>query len=802
MNRKSLNVLEYDKIIRLLTDYAASTMGKKQCTELMPSTEPKEIATAQQETSEAVSISVKKGMGLPLGGISDIHATLQRADMGGVLSIDELMHIGDFIHVCKKVNAYGTKDKESEAYPILDEQFAALLTVSGPDSGCLPMEREINRCIVNQYEIADDASDKLYDIRKSIRVSNDRIKEHLNSIIHSQNYKNMLQENVITIRNERYCVPIKAEYRNNFPGMVHDTSSTGATVFIEPMSVVQLNNKIKELHSDERNEIEQILRRLSALVAGQAENMNIALKILTYLDFVFAKAQLSLSMKASEPVFNARGYINIKKGRHPLLNKDTVVPTDIWLGDKFTTLLITGPNTGGKTVSLKTLGLFTLMGQAGLHIPAFDRSELAVFDDVFADIGDEQSIEQSLSTFSSHMKNIVSILDQVTDRSLVLLDELGAGTDPTEGAALAVAILDYLFDRSIRTAVTTHYSELKVYALSKEGVENASCEFNVETLAPTYRLLIGIPGKSNAFAISKRLGLQDHIIDAAKQVLSHESVHFEDIITDLEISRKSIEIEQERAESYRREAEKLKADAEGQKQKLADTRNKLIAEAKEEARRLMQAAKDDADRMLKEFTRSMRENTKDMDGVRNEMRKRISDLDVELSDIGQKKLALKAISKELASGDSVFVKSLSQSGTVVTPPNKSGDTIVQVGAMKITVPLADLFEENASKKPDKAGSKSGASFRSVPTLSKSASIKTEIDLRGYTVLDGVEAADKYIDDAYLSHLSRCTIIHGKGTGALRSAIQDLCKRHPHVKSYRYGAFGEGENGVTIVEFGE
>ncbi|MGN1231274.1 MAG: endonuclease MutS2, partial [Anaerotignum sp.] len=535
MNEKALHTLEYDKIIQKLVGYAVSPMAKERAAALRPSSAMSDIIIWQQETTEATTMILKKGTP-SFGGFREIRPQLKRASMAGVLSIAELMAIGEFAYVCRKVKNYAKKENKMEIYERLDEYFDLIIPLD-------KLENEISRCILSETEIADDASSGLRSVRKEIKISNDRVKDHLNGIISSSAYRNMLQDFVITIRNDRYCVPVKAEYRSSFPGMIHDQSNTGSTLFMEPLSVIQLNNKIKELQAKEKEEIEKILLMLSDLVTAHAIAIEGNLELLTQLDFIFAKAALSLSMDGSQPMFNTKGYINIHKGRHPLLDAKTVVPTDIYLGKDFTTLLITGPNTGGKTVALKTLGLFTLMGQAGLHIPAFDHSQLAVFDNVFADIGDEQSIEQSLSTFSAHMTNIVRIMEEVTDDSLVLFDELGAGTDPTEGAALAVAIIQALLERKIRTAVTTHYSELKVFALSTEGVENACCEFSVETLRPTYKLLIGIPGKSNAFAISKRLGLQDYILDSAKEFISQDEARFEDVITDLEISKKSVKFE-------------------------------------------------------------------------------------------------------------------------------------------------------------------------------------------------------------------------------------------------------------------
>ena len=539
MNEKALKTLEYTKIRDRLSALALSPMGKEKCDELVPMHDIDAITREQKETTEAVNMSLKKGR-LPLGGIKDIRTQLGRAEAGGVLGIEELMAVGDFLYVCRKVKNYAKQENKADVFPVLEDYFEIVKTITN-------LEKEISRCIVNEQEISDDASSGLRTVRREIRNANGSIRDKLNTIIYSAAYKNMLQDAVITIRNDRYCVPVRSEYQSSFPGMVHDRSNTGSTVFMEPTAVIQLNNKIKELQAKEKEEIEKILAMLSAMVAENVDVIEANINVIAHLDFIFAKSELSLKMNGAEPIFNTNGIIDIRKGRHPLLDEKKVVPIDINLGKDFNTLLITGPNTGGKTVALKTLGLFTLMGQAGLHIPAFDSSQLAVFDDVFADIGDEQSIEQSLSTFSAHMTNTVSIINSVTPNCLVLFDELGAGTDPTEGAALAMAIIQLLHKMNVRTAVTTHYSELKVYALSTEGVENACCEFDVETLRPTYRLLIGIPGKSNAFAISKKLGLPDYVIDSAKEFISSENVKFEDVITDLEISKKTVVYEQERA---------------------------------------------------------------------------------------------------------------------------------------------------------------------------------------------------------------------------------------------------------------
>ncbi len=789
MNEKAFKTLEFNKILNKLIDFAVSPMGKERASKLTPSVVLSDIVNSQKETSEAVSMAMRKGS-LSLGGLREIRPQLKRASMGGTLSIEELMNIGEFLYACKKAKNYSKNENKAESYEILDGLFGLIELIP-------KLESEISRCILSETEISDDASTGLRNVRKEIRGANDKIREQLNSIINSSAYRNMLQDFVITIRNDRYCVPVKAEYRSSFPGMIHDQSNTGSTIFIEPMSVVQLNNKIKELQAKEKEEIEKVLAYLSEMVTENCHILEANLEVLTKLDFIFAKANLSISMRGTEPKFNTKGYINIKKARHPLLDDDKVVPIDIYLGKEFTTLLITGPNTGGKTVALKTLGVFTLMGQSGLHIPAFDNSELAVFDNVFADIGDEQSIEQSLSTFSAHMSNIVKILDEVTSNSLVLFDELGAGTDPTEGAALALAIIQHLFKRGIRTAVTTHYSELKVYALSTEGVENACCEFSVETLRPTYRLLIGIPGKSNAFAISKRLGLQQYIIDMAKEFLDKEDIRLEDVITDLEISKRSVVYEQERAEEYRKEAENLKKEVEKQKQKINEQREKILNKAREDAKLIYIKAKEEADGIIKELNKQAKaKSVHKMNEERLKLKNKIGEMQEKSSRNVNKKVNAKPL-KSLSSGDKVYVISFDQYGTALSKPDNNGDVMVQMGIMKIKVPLKELAMDERVEE-----TKPTNNTRKITTkvkAGKSQFISPEIDCRGETVEEALGNIDKYIDDSYLAGLKKITIIHGKGTGVLRKAVWEYLRKNPHVASYRQGDFTEGELGVTVVE---
>jgi len=784
MNKKALSTLEYPKIIEMLQSRAASPMGKQRAQELVPMTYINDVKRAQEETTAATGLILRKGS-LPLGGISDIKPALARAWAGGMLQAEELIQIAESLYVCRKLILYG---KETENSSGLTPYFGALTLAD-------QLENEINRCIKPTGEIADNASAKLADIRRTIRTAHDKIRDHLQGVIHSASYKNMLQDAIITMRGDRFCVPVKAEFRGSFPGMVHDQSSSGATVFMEPLSVVELNNKIKDLHFEEKREEERILQKLSGMVSQESEALSANLEQITYLDFVFAKGELSLQMEATEPIFNDRRFVHIKKGRHPLLNPDTVVPTEIYLGDSFHMLLITGPNTGGKTVSLKTMGLFACMGQAGLHIPAAENSQMAVFDDVFADIGDEQSIAQSLSTFSSHMKNIVNILADLSPNALVLLDELGAGTDPTEGAALAIAILQHLREQQIRTVVTTHYSELKLFALSMEGVENASCEFDVETLRPTYRLLIGIPGKSNAFAIAKRLGLPDSIIDEARAVLSQKDIRFEDVITDLEASKKAVLLEQDRAEIFRREAEKLRQDVAKQEEKLRTQKEKIIQQAKLEALNTVRQAQKEANEILSKMQKDLQNATqRELEDAKRKARESLAGLADGIGPIATKE-SFRTPPANLRRGDKVHIHSLNQSATVSIPPDTSGEVHVQAGILKIKVHISDLSldEEQVAHKATQKFSGSGKSGNI-----KSLHISKEIDLRGMMPEEATTNADKYLDDAFLASLTNVTLIHGKGTGAVRNAIHALLKRHPHVKEYRLGKFGEGEAGVTVV----
>lgn len=791
MNDKALKKLEYDKIIDKLAALAGTGLGRELCRSLLPGNDINEIKVKQKETSDALSRIFYKGS-LGFYGLHDIRGSLKRLEIGSTLGAGELLHISSVLDAALRVKAYGARDNEENAGDSLDEMFTSLEPLS-------PLNNEIKRCIISEEEIADDASPALKNIRRNMKVTNDKIHEQLNSMVNSSSSRTMLQENLITMRNGRYCLPVKQEYRSQFPGMIHDQSSSGSTLFVEPMAVVKLNNDLKELEIKEQEEIEKILADLSNQAGTETEKLDTNIKVLANLDFIFARATLSKQMKGTQPGFNNRGIINIKKGRHPLIDPKKVVPIDINLGRDFTLLVITGPNTGGKTVSLKTVGLFTLMGQAGLHIPAFDGSELAVFEEVYADIGDEQSIEQSLSTFSSHMTNTVSILEKANYKSLVLFDELGAGTDPTEGAALAMAILSDLHKRKVCTMATTHYSELKVYALSTEGVSNASCEFDIETLRPTYRLLIGIPGKSNAFAISSKLGLPSCIIDEAKNLIGIQDKSFEDIISELENKRITIEKEQLETARARKEAEELRRRLEQKNERLDNARDKIMTEAKEEARKVLQDAKDFADQTIKNFNKWNKEGgmSKDMEKERGALREKLSSTESGLSLNKNRKAKKPAKPKDFKLGDAVNVLSLGLKGTVSSLPNAKGDLYVQMGILRSLVNISDLelIDEPVITGPNINRTGSGKI-----KLAKTASISAEINIIGKTVDEALSILDKYLDDAYLSHLPQITVIHGRGTGALRNAVHSHLKKTKYVKSYREGAFGEGGQGVTIVEF--
>ncbi len=792
MNEKALKVLEYPKIIEKLAEFAASQPGKALCRALEPSDDLSEIRRMQRETSDAVARLLRKG-GVSYAGLSDIRGSLKRLEVGGTLSIEELLRICRVLEVTNRVKSWARSESRAELPDdSLEQMFRDLQPLS-------PLAAEIRRCILSEDEISDDASSGLRQVRRQMKLTNEKIRSQLAAMVNGS-ARTYLQDAVITQRNGRFCLPVKAEYRGQVPGMIHDQSSSGSTVFVEPMAVVRLNNDLRELEIQEAREIEIVLASLSALAAEQAEALRDNVLLLTELDFIFARAQLSRSYNGAEPEFNEEGRIRIRKGRHPLLASKTVVPVDIHLGDEFTLLVISGPNTGGKTVSLKTVGLFTLMGQAGLHIPALDRSELAVFHEVYADIGDEQSIEQSLSTFSSHMTNIVSFWEHADERSLVLFDELGAGTDPTEGAALAIAILSNLHQRGIRTIATTHYSELKVFALSTPGVENACCEFDVETLRPTYRLLIGIPGKSNAFAISEKLGLPDYIIDEARGHLSQEAEDFEDVIANLETSRVTIEQEQQKIDLYRREIEELKQRLERKEDRLEASREAILQKAREEAQSILREAKEYADSAIRKYNRLGKSSdaSREMEQERTRLREKMSGLEKNMGLKAPQKAKKELTAKDLRVGDSVRVLSMNLKGTVSTLPDAKGNLFVQMGILRSQVNLNDL--EKLEEEPSYRGPSASRTGQSGVKMSKSYSISAEINLIGKSADEALVELDKYLDDAYLAHLSPVRVVHGKGSGILRKAVHQYLRRQKHVKSFRLGEYGEGDAGVTIVEF--
>lgn len=791
MNKKAIHALEYMKIIDQLTQKASSPLGKEKCRRLRPSNNLSEIETMQLQTAHALTRLFQKG-NLNFGNVKDIRASLKRLEVGSSLNIVELLTICSFLENVNRVKSYGRPDRDDTAPDCLSAMFQTLEPLT-------PLSAEIRRCILSEEEISDDASPTLRQIRRGIKIANDRIHTQLNSIVNS-NSRTYLQDTVITMRNGRYCIPVKAEYKNQIPGMIHDQSSTGSTLFIEPMSIVKLNNDIRELELQEQKEIEVILARLSEEVAQYIEALSDNFTIMVELDFIFARAALAMEQNATAPIFNTKGIINLRKARHPLIHKKQVVPIDIRLGEDFDLLVVTGPNTGGKTVSIKTVGLLTLMGQSGLHIPAADRSQLSVFHEVYADIGDEQSIEQSLSTFSSHMTNVVSFLEKADRHSLVLFDELGAGTDPTEGAALAIAILSHLHKQGIRTMATTHYSELKVYALSTEGVENASCEFDVETLRPTYRLLIGVPGKSNAFAISSKLGLPDYIIEKAKEQISQEDESFEDMMTSLEASRITIEKEQTEIQKYKLEIEALKKQLEEKQSKIDERKERILQNANEEAHKILQEAKDYADETIKLYHKFQKDHV-DMSTVekeRQKLRQQMNKVEKNMAMKQKKQKPTKQLkASDLKVGDSVKVLSMNLKGIVSTKPDSRGNLFVQMGILRSQVNISDLelIDEPVIKTPSLSRTGQGKI-----KMSKSASVSTEINLLGKTVDEAIAELDKYLDDAYIAHLSSVRIVHGKGTGALRQGVHNYLKRQKHVDSYRLGTFGEGDAGVTIVEF--
>lgn len=783
MDKKSYIKLEFDKILNMLSESAVIEPNKKKALLLEPLEDINAIRTALDEVNDAQALIIKRG-NPPIYSIRDIVAHIKRLNVNGMLHTNELLDVCRLLKTARLLKDYSSEDDELSNY------FDDLIILRG-------LEEEISSKIMSEDEIADNASIKLYSIRKKINASNSKIKEILNKFVASPNYQKYLQENIVTMRGDRYVLPVKIEHKGDIPGIVHDTSASGSTVFIEPMAVVEANNALKELFNEEAKEIEKILYDLSSLCTLHSDEIYNNYKLICEIDFIFAKAKLSVIMKGTKPVVNERGFVNLKKARHPLIDKTKVVPIDIMLGGDYDSLIVTGPNTGGKTVSLKTVGLLCLMGLSGLMIPAADKSEIALFSDIFADIGDEQSISQSLSTFSSHMVNIVNILKNVKYNSLVLFDELGAGTDPVEGASLAIGIIEKLRETGVKVMATTHYSELKLYAISTKGVQNASCEFDVETLRPTYKILIGMPGKSNAFAISKRLGLSDEILDKAKEQLEEDSIKFEDVLSEIEKNRQLLKKEREQTEKFKKEAEELREKLISQKEKSEEKYSEIINKANIEAKEILDEAKEEAQTLIRELRELRKEDSqREFDRKTSKANERISQKIKQRSSqiVNTNNKSLKPVNpKTLLKGTSVKLIDHDQSATVIELPDKDGNLVVMAGILKIRTNVSNLCldEQEIKREP------TYASYKKQELKNKTMS--TELDIRGTTVTEGVMEAEKYIDDAVMLKLEKISVIHGKGTGVLRAAIHTMLKKHPQVKSFRLGTFGEGETGVTIVE---
>ena len=810
MNKRSLRILEFTKILSMVNEYAASPMAKRRIDRMKPQRDIDVIRKLQEETNDALNRLNRHG-NISFSGLRDIGASIKRLEVQGTLTSQELLDIAAVLQVAKAVKQSGDGSDLTEALASRNQEPVSQTTndsLTERFNMLLPLEHiasEITRCILSENEYADDASSGLKNIRREIRLTNDKLHQQLDKIIKSDANRDQLQDSLITMRNGRYCIPVKQEYRSKFPGMIHDQSSTGSTLFIEPMAVVNLNNQIKELANEELLEIEKILETLSAQAATYVSDIAYDLELLTDLDFIFAKAKFARATNSTRPIFNTDGIIDIRQGRHPLLEKHSVVPVDIRLGEAYNLLIVTGPNTGGKTVSLKTLGLFSLMGQAGLHIPAMEESRLAVFDDIFADIGDEQSIEQNLSTFSSHMSNIVYIVQHATPNTLCLFDEPGGGTDPVEGAALAVSILNYLKSMGARCMATTHYSELKTYALSTDGVENASCEFDVATLRPTYRLTIGIPGKSNAFAIASKLGLPEYIITSAKEQIDSDAVDMETLLADLEASRRSMEEDEKAIEAYKQEIESLKESLKKKEENLDTKKAEILKNAREEARDIIEEAKETADQTIRDYNKwrsnPSKADMRTMEEKRSSLRNKIKDYE-KAGASETKKQTSNHKASDFHIGDTVQVLSMGTRGTITNLPNNKGIAGVQMGIMSAMLPISDLLiipESTISVNGEKqkyAGRRAGGDHT---TVNKAKTFSPELNVMGKTVDEACFEIDKYLDDAVLAHISRVTIIHGKGTGALRKGIWQYLKNHPLVQSYRSGEFGEGEYGVTIVD---
>ncbi len=791
--KKTFKILEFDKILNKLASYTESENVKKRITEMFPFSDIEEVRAAQRETTEALITMLKLGSPPVNLSAAEVISPIKRAEQGGMLSTRELMDIARLFYIARRMKAY--LSEAAEECTLLHEIEEEIITAKA-------FEDRISLCIVSENEIADEASSELGAIRRKIRSLNGKIKETLNSMVHSSHYKKFLQDPIITMRSDRYVIPVRSEYKNEVPGIVHDTSASGATMFIEPMSVVNSNNEIRDLKNREEIETERILMELSALAAENAHAVFVDYSCVSRLDFMFCKGRLSLDMNGTEPILNDSGIIDFKRARHPLIDKDSVVANDIRLGRDYDSLVVTGPNTGGKTVTLKTIGLFSIMAASGLHISAAENSEAAVFEHVFADIGDEQSIEQSLSTFSSHMVNIVSILENIDNNSLALFDELGAGTDPTEGAALAISVLEFLRARGVKTVATTHYSELKIFALSTDRVENASCEFDVESLRPTYRLMTGVPGKSNAFAISRRLGLDERIISRANDILSDEDVKFEDVITDLEQNRAKARTEAEAAARMKRELADLRGEIEKERIKLKENKSRILDEARREAKIIVMDARDEANSVIKDLEKlrqkgaSGKELEKHTSKAREKLKTKEDNIDSAMKRAAKPKKTFSNPPKNLKVGETVKISDINEEATVLKVPDKNGNVRVQAGILKMDVHITNLkrVEDNKSKQLAEKYVKNTRAFES-----KTKNVSTEVDVRGQNLEEAWDNADKFLDDCYLAGITTVSIIHGKGTGILRKGIQQRLKKHKYVKSFRNGRYGEGEDGVTICE---
>lgn len=788
MKEREFKSLEYNKIKEKLKGKCITYIAKNMVDELLPSTSEETVKFLQKETSETVALILRKGTA-PISDIPNLDNVFSKINVGASLNTKELLEVANILAMVRKLKDYWkTKEINEDEFLILREYFENLYSNKN-------VEDEIFKCIKAEDLIDDRASKTLYDIRRQIRDSESKIKDKLNSIIKSSNTSKYLQDAVVTFRNDRYVIPIKQEYRNEIPGLIHDSSASGSTIFVEPTAIFNINNEIKELKIKENIEIERILALLTQMIEPITQEIKNSILFVSKIDFAFAKGKLSIEMNAFEPIINTNAYINLKKARHPLINPAEVVPIDIWIGDKFKVLIITGPNTGGKTVALKTVGLFSLMTQSGLHIPAKESSEIAIFDNIYSDIGDEQSIEQSLSTFSSHITNVIDILKNVTKNSLVLVDELGSGTDPVEGAALATAILEKLYKIGALTIATTHYSELKMFAIKTDGIENASCEFDVDSLKPTYKLLIGVPGRSNAFAISKKLGLSDEIIEKANEYLTKEDIKFEDILSDMEkdkrIAREQKELSDKLLKNAKIEQEKI----EKEQEKLEKKKHEIIRKAKEEARDLLLDAKEEADDIIKELTNLNKSKGKDTnkkaEEAREKLKKNISEMQKDLI-LQNKEIKNSIPIEKIKIGMEVLVSSLNQNGIVLTMPDKKKNVQIQIGILKMNVHVSQLEEIKQEEK--KVNIKINNMIQS-----KTQNISTELKLLGMTVDEAIPELDKYLDDAYLAGIHTVRIVHGKGSGNLRHGVQNYLKNHVHVKSYRLGVYGEGDTGVTIVE---